>query len=459
MPVGKVKWFDAEKGFGFLAKEGDGGGDVFVHTSALPAGTTELKAGMRVEFGVAAGKRGEQALAVRVLDPLPSVVAANRKAPDTMVVLTEDLIRLLEGLNRGYRGGRHPEGPAARKTAALLRAVADPVLAPDPAADPTSGLPAGERAASGRRTARSRPAAPDAACAAAVDLARAAAAADGLTDALLPAGDPSAGAADALVGEHLGFTVDGERVGTHWFASLAAGYPDWRWAVTVARASRSREVTVDEVALLPGDSSLRAPAWTPWSQRVAPGDLGPGDLLPAAPDDPRLEPGYTGADSDPAEVATVADELGLGRARVLSPIGRDDAADRWLDSGAGPDAPLAQSAPAQCSTCGFLVALGGPLHAAFGVCANAYSPRDGMVVTLDFGCGAHSDVGVLHVLGQAETVLSTLGTDGTDLVDFDLPGSAAQPRDEAGPRDEAAGTDEVPESAQAQPAELSDSDS
>jgi len=125
VPVGKVKWFDTDRGFGFLAKEGDGGGDVFVHTSALPTGTTELKAGMRVEFGVAAGKRGEQALSVRVLDPLPSVVAAARKDPDSMVPVTDDLIRLLEGLSRAYRSGRHPEGPAARKTATLLRAVAD----------------------------------------------------------------------------------------------------------------------------------------------------------------------------------------------------------------------------------------------------------------------------------------------------------------------------------------------
>lgn len=123
MPVGKVKWFDVEKGFGFLAK--DDGGDVFVHTSALPPGTGSLKPGARVEFGVADGKRGEQALSVRVLDPLPSVVAATRKGPDAMVPVLEDLIRLLETMSASYRRGRHPEGPSARKTASLLRAVAD----------------------------------------------------------------------------------------------------------------------------------------------------------------------------------------------------------------------------------------------------------------------------------------------------------------------------------------------
>lgn len=123
MPAGKVKWFDTDKGFGFLSN--DEGGEVFVHTSALPAGTTSLRPGARVEYGIAAGKRGDQALSVRVLDPLPSVVAARRRPAEEMVPVVEDLIRLLEGLSRGYRHGRHPAGAAASKTATLLRAVAD----------------------------------------------------------------------------------------------------------------------------------------------------------------------------------------------------------------------------------------------------------------------------------------------------------------------------------------------
>jgi len=288
-----------------------------------------------------------------------------------------------------------------------------------------------------RRTpvARSRTAAPDAACVAAVDTARAAAATDGVLDALVPlTGGPSAGPG-ALVGEHLGFTVDGDRVGTHWFASRAAGYPDWRWAVTVVRASRSREVTVDEVALLPGTASLRAPGWLPWAERVTPGDLGPGDLMPTAPDDPRLEPGYTAASTDAAETATVADELGLGRSRVLSPIGRDDAADRWVQGGAGSADALAVAAPAPCSTCGFFVGLGGPRRQVFGVCANARSPRDGMVVAMDHGCGAHSDVDPAGVAGRPDTVLDTLATDGldiTDLVDLGLASQLEPADDEPG---------------------------
>jgi CspA family cold shock protein len=123
VPTGKVKWYDTEKGFGFLSK--DDGGDVFVHSSALPAGLAALKPGQRVEFGVAEGKRGEQALSLHVLDPIPSVVAASRKKPDDMVTIIEDLIKLLDGLSNTYRRGRHPDGRSAHKVAAVLRAVAD----------------------------------------------------------------------------------------------------------------------------------------------------------------------------------------------------------------------------------------------------------------------------------------------------------------------------------------------
>lgn len=123
MPTGKVKWFDTEKGFGFLAS--DEGGDVFVHASALPAGVTTLKGGQRVEFGVVEGRRGEQALSLRLLDPLPSVAASHRKPPEEMAVIVEDLIKLLDGLSNSYRRGRHPDQRSAAKVAALLRAVAD----------------------------------------------------------------------------------------------------------------------------------------------------------------------------------------------------------------------------------------------------------------------------------------------------------------------------------------------
>jgi len=123
VPTGKVKWFDTDKGFGFLAS--DEGGDVFVHVSALPAGVHELKNGQRVEFGVVNGRRGEQALSVRIMDPLPSVAASTRKPPEEMAVIVEDLIKLLDGLSNSYRRGRHPDKKSSSKVAALLRAVAD----------------------------------------------------------------------------------------------------------------------------------------------------------------------------------------------------------------------------------------------------------------------------------------------------------------------------------------------
>jgi CspA family cold shock protein len=123
VPTGKVKWFDEEKGFGFLAR--DDGGEVFVHQSALPAGVTALKPGSRVEFGVAEGKRGEQALSLRLLDPLPSVVKAQRKPADDMAVIVEDLIKLLDGVGNSLRRGRYPSAGEGKKVAAVLRAVAD----------------------------------------------------------------------------------------------------------------------------------------------------------------------------------------------------------------------------------------------------------------------------------------------------------------------------------------------
>jgi len=127
VPTGKVKWFDAEKGFGFLSQES--GPDVYVHADALPEGVTSVKNGARVEFGIAQGRRGDQALQVRILDSPASVVRnqshAKRKGPDEMVTIVEDTIRLLDGMGEAYRHGRHPDAKTATPTAKLLRALAD----------------------------------------------------------------------------------------------------------------------------------------------------------------------------------------------------------------------------------------------------------------------------------------------------------------------------------------------
>ncbi|TYL45791.1 DUF3027 domain-containing protein [Nocardioides sp. BGMRC 2183] len=199
------------------------------------------------------------------------------------------------------------------------------------------------------------------------------------------------------VGDHLGHQVDGLRLITHLFACHRSGYQGWHWAVTLTRASRQRKVTVVETVLLPGTEAITAPAWVPYRERIRPGDMSPGDLLPVSDDDPRLVPTYSFGD-DPldadakAQIRTVAKDLGLGRIRTLSPEGRDAAAERWYDGAAGPDAPVAKSATDKCSSCGFLIRLAGSLAETFGVCANGDANDDGRVVSLDHGCGAHSEV-------------------------------------------------------------------
>ncbi|GAA1631820.1 hypothetical protein GCM10009744_20060 [Kribbella alba] len=195
----------------------------------------------------------------------------------------------------------------------------------------------------------------------------------------------------AQVGEYLGCQVEGERLVTHYFASSHPGYRGWRWAVTVTRAARAKNITVNEVVMLPGDEAIVAPEWVPWSERVQPGDLRPGDLFPTLPDDPRLEPGFTDTGA-PEDVLEVVEELGLGRERVLSQYGRELAADRWYAGDFGPESPIAQAVPYKCHSCGYWIRLKDSLGQAFGACANEMAPGDGRIVAYDYGCGAHSDV-------------------------------------------------------------------
>ena len=215
----------------------------------------------------------------------------------------------------------------------------------------------------------------DAVSAAAVDLAREAAV-------------EVAGAEN--VGEHLRARADGDRLVSHTFACLAKGYPGWEWTVTLARAPRAKAPTVCEIELMAAQGSVTAPTWVPWSERVAPGDLRPGDVFPPPEADERLDQGYAATGEEDVDQLALW-ELGLGRRRVLSREGRLEACSRWQDGDFGPLSTMARQATQKCRECGFLMPLAGSLRQNFGVCTNAWSPADGRVISLDYGCGAHSE--------------------------------------------------------------------
>lgn len=203
-------------------------------------------------------------------------------------------------------------------------------------------------------------------------------------------------AGSAVIGEHLGATAEGTRLVTHYFVCTDPSYRGWRWVAVLARAPRSKKVTVCETALLPGPDALVAPEWVPWDQRLEPGDLTPRDTLPKLDNDPNLQPGYQQTEDNSAEnIDQIANyEFGIGRERVLSPEGLTAAAQRWADSEAGADGEFATRASAHCGSCGYLMPIAGSMRESFGVCANAWSPFDGRVVQLDSGCGAHSETDV-----------------------------------------------------------------
>jgi CspA family cold shock protein len=123
VPTGRVKWFDPERGFGFLSR--DDGGDVFVHKAALPAGRSELKPGEKVEFGVAEGRRGEQALSVQVLSAPPRLATTPKRDPQELHGMIEDMIQLLDTVQRDLRRGKHPDKRVAQKVAKVVHAVAN----------------------------------------------------------------------------------------------------------------------------------------------------------------------------------------------------------------------------------------------------------------------------------------------------------------------------------------------
>jgi hypothetical protein len=232
------------------------------------------------------------------------------------------------------------------------------------------------------------------------------------------------------VGEHLGAVAEGERLVSHRFACAATGYEGWMWTVTVARVPRGRVATVCEAVLLPGDGAILAPEWLPWSERLRPGDIGPGDVVPFRADDPRLEPGWTPTGDDELDSVAI-DELALARVRVLSRDGRDAAATRWYTGSQGPTSAGALAAADACLSCGFLVPLQGALGTVFGVCANEWSPDDGRVVSLDHGCGAHSETDTEpHASDWPESSAAIDDLD-IELVSLAAPATAAPTADAA----------------------------
>ncbi len=212
----------------------------------------------------------------------------------------------------------------------------------------------------------------------ALDLAREALLAD--------AGDPK------IVGEFISVDFDVEnRMASYLFEAFLQGYKGWRWVVTIVKVDAKSAPTVCDVAVLPGPDALLAPAWIPYVDRIQPGDVGVGDIVPSTIDDTRLVPVDDALIQDHELDLRELWELGMSKARTLSIEGRDQASKRWYAGDRGPETPIAQSAPRPCSSCGFFLSISGSLRAAFGVCANAISPEDGRVVSVDHGCGAHSE--------------------------------------------------------------------
>ena len=211
-----------------------------------------------------------------------------------------------------------------------------------------------------------------------LELARSAAIAD--------AGNPE------LVGADVSVEIDDDgRVETYLFEAHLAGYKGWRWCVTIAKVDKNSEPTICDVVVLPGPDALLAPEWVAYRDRIQPGDVGVGDIVPSSLDDTRLVPSVHSLIADEDLDAMQIFDLGLGRARVMSIEGRDQASKRWYESDRGPQSPIAQAAPKPCSSCAFFVPISGSLRASFGVCANAISPEDARVVSVDHGCGAHSE--------------------------------------------------------------------
>ncbi|WP_284523109.1 DUF3027 domain-containing protein [Corynebacterium aquatimens] len=188
------------------------------------------------------------------------------------------------------------------------------------------------------------------------------------------------------VGDHIGVTGLGENVATHRFAADVPGYAGWEWNAVVACATGSDWVTINEVALVPATGALEAPDWVPYSERLRPGDLGPGDAMELLPNDDRVT-----EDSMSRHAITFP---GRETKRYLTEQGLSAAERRWRTGDFGPNSEFAEKAALHCRSCAFYLPMGEPVGDNFGVCTNEYS-ADGHAVAASYGCGAHSDTAVV----------------------------------------------------------------
>ncbi|WP_428860596.1 DUF3027 domain-containing protein [Bifidobacterium dentium] len=215
---------------------------------------------------------------------------------------------------------------------------------------------------------------------------------------------------DNQVGDFVEAIDLGDDVTDFRFETRVRGYEGWQWSVTLYHDVELDHWTVNESSLMPTDKALRPPAWIPWKDRLEPTDLAVTDSIGTEPDDPRLEEGFRATDAGegaPAEtpemsetsetskedVEDAVEEFELSRRHVLTPLGRTQTAKRWYEGPRGPKSLSTKTADGNpCSTCGFFIPLKGELNLLFGVCANKWSPDDGRVVSVDHGCGEHSEI-------------------------------------------------------------------
>ena len=241
---------------------------------------------------------------------------------------------------------------------------------------------------------------------------------------------------DSQVGDFVEAIDLGGNVTDFRFETRVRGYEGWQWSVTLYHDVELDHWTVNESSLVPTDKALRPPEWIPWKDRLEPTDLAVTDSIGTDPDDPRMEEGFrktepaeTGenvsSDAESAETTNASDnaetdadgaagsqgesaaasvtseedideaveEFDLSRRHVLTSLGRSQTAKRWYEGPRGPKSLSTKTSDGNpCSTCGFFIPLKGELNLLFGVCANKWSPDDGRVVSIDHGCGEHSEI-------------------------------------------------------------------